>query len=312
MSRRIWAAQVSGTCGELAQGQYEGEYGLITAPIDRFATAAAELSKTGADELSWQVPKDFPKVAASLRIAREKAYIPVAGTLRVHSPLPRGKGFGSSTADIAASLAAASLAAGQALKPADIGLIAAAVEPSDGTMFKGVCHFDNRGGRLIRALPAPPPIAVGVLDWGGKVDTCRFHRGNLHADPGRQAAAFGAVIDGLLSGNPWDIGWGATQSALAHQAVLPKPGLEQLVKWVKSADGYGVCVAHSGTIAGILFPLDVCWSEIRHGCERLLPHVSWWGGVSLGGGGIRWAEIHNSMPIEDVSTAWQPWPTPDQ
>ena len=53
-------------------------------------------------------------------------------------------------------------------------------------------------------------------------------------------------------GSPQLLGEGATISAIASQRLLPKPGFDALLELVESAGLYGLNVAHSGSVVGLL------------------------------------------------------------
>lgn len=42
-----------------------------------------------------------------------------------------------------------------------------------------------------------------------------------------------------------------------NQEILFKPELEELIRISKEFNLYGICVAHSGTVAGLLMPVDL-------------------------------------------------------
>ena len=145
-----------GTCGELAQGMLDGVVCMVTCPIDLRSTATVQLSP---GDGVVQAPSDSPKaklaVQATLTVLGEAK---TDARLHLDSPLPRGKGMASSTADVSAAIAATASAAGRELAPEQIAEIALAIEPSDGVMFPGIVLFDHRKGRVSRVLGPPPPM----------------------------------------------------------------------------------------------------------------------------------------------------------
>jgi L-threonine kinase len=66
--------------------------------------------------------------------------------------------------------------------------------------------------------------------------------------------AVSLIETGLLRGNPLFIGKGATISAIANQEVSFNPYLDDVLAFSAEVGGYGVNVAHSGTVIGILLP----------------------------------------------------------
>ena len=256
-------ALAPGTCGELVQGMTGGDSFLVTCPINQFARATVTLRVSRRDPPTPTVTglERLPKTRQAARLALDEIagarnLAGLAAEVTLGNAIPAGKGMGSSSADIAAAVAAVGMAAGAPFAPEAIARIALAVEPTDGVMFPGVALFDHRGGRIARTLGPPPPMEVIVIDAGGTVDTLEFNRVDrtarwqLIAD--RTDAALELVRAGIARQDAELVGRGATISA---QAGHP-PGLAQ---WVARAAAFageegaaGINVAHSGTVVGIL------------------------------------------------------------
>ncbi len=230
------------------------DYFLVTCPVDFFARVRVELYQ----ELSEvTAPPDCAKTAAA--VAHTLAYLDrpdLGARVSVSNPIPRGKGMGSSSADLAAAIAATGLALGVALSPAEIGRIALQVEPTDGVMFPGIALFDHRNGNLIEELGRPMPLEVIALDFGGAVDTVEFNRVDRRpqwqAIQAQTAAALDLVREGLARGDARRLGQGASLSAAASQQVLFKPRLPDVVRFAETVNAVGVNVAHSGVVIGVL------------------------------------------------------------
>ncbi|MBX6378176.1 MAG: hypothetical protein IRY95_06455, partial [Clostridia bacterium] len=174
------------------------------------------------------------------------------------NPLPAGKGFGTSTADIAAALAAVSAWSGAPLTAEEVAALAARVEPTDGSMLEGLVCFDHRSGRLLERLPPLPPLEVLALDTGGRVDSVAFNRREdlAAAERAKEPAvreALQVLRQALRAGDPEGVGAAATLSAFAHQVILPKPALASVWRVGHREGAVGVAVAHSGTLIGLLF-----------------------------------------------------------
>jgi L-threonine kinase len=199
----------------------------------------------------------------------------------------------SSSADIAAACAAAARALHISLTPDDIKDIALSVEPTDGVFFPGVVALDHIRGGAVTNLGAPPPMRIAIWDFGGQVDTLLFNRRRdlvrlRREAQGDFAEAYALIKDGLSSGNSVLIGKGATISALANQKILPKDGLEKLILIAHRYGAVGVNVAHSGTVAGILFDgneldgFEPCREKIAEEC----PELRYLGAARLISGGM--------------------------
>jgi L-threonine kinase len=167
--------------------------------------------------------------------------------------------MGSSTADLSAACYAVAAALSRQLSPEAVAEIALSIEPSDGTFSPGIILIDHVAGRFLERIGESLPLGLLALDFGGAVDTMEFHRRsdlaglNAANEPAiRQALQL--VRDGFQRQDPGLIGAGATMSALANQRILPKPHLEAVIDYVLARGAYGVNVAHSGTVVGILLP----------------------------------------------------------
>ncbi len=147
----------------------------------------------------------------------------------LESPLPRGKGMASSTADVVAAIGAVAAALDARLSAREQADLALGIEPSDGIMIPGVALFDHRRGQIAESLGHPPHMRVLVLEFAGSVHTQAFNAVDRTAAIEPQAARFREAVDPIRAGvegcEPQLIGRGATLSAVAHQMVLPKPQL---------------------------------------------------------------------------------------
>jgi len=251
------SASLPGTCGELFQGTVDGVYCLVSCPIARFSRARVVLRQSG----GWRLPQQASKAIAALRALLAQAERQCdGGELALESDLPRSRGYGSSTADLGATLYAASAALGHPLSPARTVPLAVAIEPSDSTLVPGLALLDHRHGTVWQPLGAAPSLSLLVVDPGGEVDTLAFNavKRDEALRPLRRehAVAFTLLSQGLADGHLLSVGEAATLSARVHQAILHNPLLEQVCQLGRQLGAVGVCRAHSGTILGLLFDPD--------------------------------------------------------
>lgn len=241
------------TCGELVQGLYRGTPALVSCPINRYHTAQVQVRV----EPGWILPDSAPKTRKTFQIGLEKLrHPPRGGTLTLISPAPPQRGYGTSTADIAASLFALGQAAGRPFSPQEVAEMATSVEPSDSTMFTGLTLFDHRQGSFHQHWGCAPPLSVIVIDPGGGVDTLAFNRQDfqrrLNKLRNQHQQAFQLLQEGIAKQAGDAVGKAATLSALAHQEILFNPHLENVIELGKEVHALGVCRAHSGTLLGLL------------------------------------------------------------
>ncbi len=240
------AVAVPCTCGELFQGSLDGEPCLVSCPIDIYSVAQVLVCKTRTGSKVQRALSMLPLLTAwTERIA-------------VSTPLPVGRGYGTSTADIGAALYAAGQEADIDLGDAlSVSRIAVSVEPTDSTLLPELALFDHRRGRFHMTLGSAPPLRVLILDPGGSVDTETFNRqcwkNHLRTLAGEHRRAFDLLRRGIAGADPESIGAAATMSARLHQTILHNQLLEISLTLAHRTGAVGVCRAHSGTVIGLLF-----------------------------------------------------------
>ena len=258
-----------GSCGELAQGTIDGKNFLITCPIDVYSEVTV-----GKDE---HTPLGSKVLSA---IDKTIEYLQLKGRsfpVNVKSDLPIGKGMASSSADISATCQSIAISAGTLLSPDEIADLALSIEPTDGIFYPGIVLFDHINGCLRQYLGDAVPMYIAIFDVGGEVDTLHFNQRHdlkkLNKANERQVErAVKLISEGLATGDITLIGKGATISARANQQILYKPHLEKMIAIGHAWGAVGVNIAHSGTVVGVLFPVNKlqngppCIEEISKCC----------------------------------------------
>ena len=252
-----------GTCGELVQGAVDGQDFLVNCPIGLFALASV---RSDAPPGLWlRSGRNFGKVERAITLAAEEHGLDLHHELHITSPIPRGKGMASSTADISAALEAVCRSCDTALCPSGFARLLAAVEPSDCVHVPGIAHVNHLTGEVLDALPAPDGLRVIVADCGGEVSTLGFDRerarGVYRANEDRLAGALALLKRGLHRDNPADVADAATESARLSQSILHKPQFDALLARTREAGALGVNCAHSGTVLGVLYRADPALRE---------------------------------------------------
>jgi L-threonine kinase len=265
-------AAMPATCGELVQGSLDGTRCLVSCPIDRYSTCRIAL-KRGA---GWDAPCDIPKTLAAVQAAlRERRCPGWGGRLRFDARVPRGRGYGSSTADIGAALGALGQALGKPFSAEHVAKLAVSVEPTDSTIFPGLALFAHRDAAFHLGLGPAPPLAILVLDPGGQIDTLAFNRLD-HGDALRRLSsqhrvAFGLLQEGVTQGDWETVGEAATLSAIAHQSILHSALLGPALRLAQDIGALGLCRAHSGTLVGLL--LDPARVDVRSCTTYVAEHL---------------------------------------
>lgn len=282
---------VPGSCGELVQGTVNGTNFLVSCPVNWYSRVTVLLGSTLEDDYPVNRLKTYQAVR---RMLDQKGFSGYGVALDVVSSLPMGKGMASSTADLAAGCFA--VAAALKIKPdlGEIADIALEIEPSDATFFPGIVLFDHVRGMLYEELGDAFPLGVIALDFGGVVDTLEFNRrADLPSWHRSNESMVGQAIElvkaGIARKDPVLLGKGATLSALANQGILPKPRLEELIDFTSRHGAYGVNVAHSGTVVGVLVsPGRERDSSLVNSIIKYFPEVEAYYPLELVGGGPRY------------------------
>ncbi|HEX2208906.1 MAG TPA: hypothetical protein VHG93_14610, partial [Longimicrobium sp.] len=182
------------------------------------------------------------------------------GALRLESDVPLRWGCGSSTTDVLSTIRAVADAFGVVLPPAWIARISVAAETaSDSLMFgpERAVLFAQRRGSVLLDLggPLPPVRVLGVnTERGRGVETLALPPMPYTA---WEIEAFGPMV-GLLrrAVETQDLallGRVATASTVITQRHRPKRFMPGLLRIARRTGAAGVQVAHSGTVAGLLF-----------------------------------------------------------
>jgi uncharacterized protein involved in propanediol utilization len=265
--------------GELLQGMFLDEAGvshraLVTLPQPALGTRATfRPSYTHGGVLG---PPELIKVrrAAILTLGRLPGYRSPAkgGQIEITSTVPRGIGMGSSTSDVTATIRAVADSHGHPLTKEEVARLAVLAEcASDSVMIDDqVVLFAQREAAVLEVFGQQlPPILVLGCDTAPEqeVDTLRLPPAPYDVE---EIARFGvlraALRRAVATSDVALLGLVATASARINQRYLPKPQLELLIRTCRQHGGCGVQVAHSGTVAGLIF--DARAEQVTECIER--------------------------------------------
>ncbi|EHR8835343.1 L-threonine kinase [Shigella flexneri] len=256
-------AQCPASCGELIQGWILGSEKLVSCPVDWYSTVEVDYGSPRTDErpLSramvnkllnyWRYPPDLSK---EIRID-------------IYSTIPVAKGMASSTADIAATAVATAHHLGHPLDETTLAQLCVSLEPTDSTLFRQLTLFDHNTAETQIACHSQPQLDLLVLESPETLLTTDYHRlprlEKLLAHSAVLQQAWEKIQQACETDNPRRMGEAATLSAIASQHLLPKPGFDALLALVEECDLYGINVAHSGSVVGLMLDRE------RHDIEYL-------------------------------------------
>ena len=340
--------RVPGSAGEIAQGwryvwQTMQPY-LVTCPVARYTTVEIYDDIIGLNGVGRKAG-----IAMACMLTRfGQRTLPGGCGIRLRSELPRSKGMASSSADIAAVAAAVSLACGKEPDVEEIMHIATAIEPTDGVFWPGIVELNYRTGEIFDQFRGLPPVPLTVLDFGGSVDTVRFHIENdddeTYPSPDDMRSSLeyienfmhSAVLDESVAGAQLSRYLKLMDSpARPRNMTLPRPLMRKLremgcmdasgapragvdyravaVALAAAVDGLlhqprhliddflalldvvidigalGMTIAHSGTVVGLIWPMESTSGQRSAGVQRLLtayPQLSLLTDTHIVSGGI--------------------------
>lgn len=247
----------------------DGAVARVTLEPSRTGKFAPEAGRTGIHV----IPAHFRKCEIAARLTLDALEMKnTAATLEVTTFVPEGRGMGSSTTSVVASIRAVAHAVsayrGVRINPAphlQAELAVAAEHACDSLMFDctgTTVLFAHRLGKIVRTFNGPlPQMHILGFDTGsarGSVDTDRIQRARYSRD---QIAAFGcavAVVERAIAEQSVALAgrvatFSATMIETARQNPLKKPKFNELLRIKEGTGSAGIVVAHSGTVAGLIF-----------------------------------------------------------
>ncbi|SHK32016.1 GHMP family kinase ATP-binding protein [Tepidibacter formicigenes] len=258
-----------GSCGEFIQGMLEDSEYLVSYAVNMYSKAQVE-------EKSENIRKGPYKARKALQEVFKYFNLDVKDTknisLNVKSNIPIGKGMASSTADIGATINAALSFLGKELDSHKISKIAAKVEPTDSIFIENNCIFNPLKGEVLKELGYVDGIKVLVLEPNEKLNTQSIRRKQdyfLKKQDNKEKIkqAFKTLEEGFKNNDLKLIGKAATISSILNENIHKKDGLHEIIKITEEFGAYGVNIAHSGTVIGIILDKEMNHKKLE---EKLI------------------------------------------
>ena len=260
-------AQCPASCGELIQGWILGSEKLISCPVGLYSTVEVRAGKPADDE------RPLTRAMVNQLLALWEFPVEWSQQLRInlHSPIPVAKGMASSTADIAATAVATARYFDKTLTEQALAQLCVNLEPTDSTPFRQMTLFDHNQGHALTVGSEQPELDILVLESPLTLQTADYHRldrqAALLAGAPQLAQAWQKARQACETGCARLLGEAATLSAIASQQILPKPGFQRVLDIVGRFALYGVSIAHSGSVMGLM--LD----RTKHDVEAVMAEL---------------------------------------
>ncbi|PHM61464.1 GHMP kinase [Xenorhabdus ishibashii] len=259
-------ASCPASCGELLQGWLFGGEKLISCPINWFSCVAVSEG--------IPTPHERPRMRQMVNLLldywQEPPELTFGLRIEYQSTIPIAKGMASSTADIAATAQATARLLGKSLKSTELAQLCVKLEPTDSTIFRQLTLFDHLTAQTQIPFDWQPNIDILLLESPQIILTEEYHQQDHHAQWRDNTCLFQQAWWQFRTANQqhdnYRLGEACTLSAIASQSILSKPCFNQLRDLVEQTGIYGLNVAHSGSIVGLLF------NSHRHDVNYLL----WW------------------------------------
>ncbi len=267
--------------GELIQGMFEDSSGqlrrgLLSLPCPALTSIATFHPKAGPALTIAPTTCEKARRAGELALQLVSPRSP-GGHLQIATNIPIGQGLGSSTADVLSSIQAILRFFRARLSHEAIMQIAVAAETaSDSTLFtQQAVLFAQRDGEVIEAFrKSLPRISIVSVNCAPdtEISTLDFRPAEYRPEEIEAFRPLWSLLRvAINSGDLRALGRVATASAMINQRFLPKRDLDQIQAIADSCGAVGIQVAHSGTVAGILFdPEDHdCTSNMHLAVSRV-------------------------------------------
>ncbi|MEE3650991.1 MULTISPECIES: GHMP family kinase ATP-binding protein [unclassified Brenneria] len=245
-------ARCPASCGELLQGWILGGEKLISCPVDWFSEVSVTDGQPGVTERP-QMRRMLETVVAHFGLPPDTAY---GLHIDFTSTIPVAKGMASSTADIAATAQATARHLGATLDEAALAALCVQLEPTDSTLFRQLTLFDHQTAGTTISCDWQPTMDILLLESPQTLNTADYHRLDrrqaLLDNADALERAWRLFRAAAKTGDPVKLGEACTLSARASQHMLVKPAFIDLLDLVESSGIYGLNVAHSGSVVGLL------------------------------------------------------------
>lgn len=242
------------SCGEFVQGILDNEEYLSSYAIDMFSFATLDEKQENINLGPKKSRKAIEKVFERFNIPRKECK---NISLEINSNIPIGKGMASSTADIGATIKATLSMLNKDLSNEEISHIAAEVEPTDSILLYKNSIFNPIKGEVKKYLSTLEKGRVIILEPDEILETSRIRSNPNYLDIKLENKviinkSFKLLEKGLREKDLKLIGKACTLSSLANENIHKKPYLSEIIEISNKMGAYGVNIAHSGTVIGIL------------------------------------------------------------
>ena len=242
------------SCGEFVQGIIKDEEYLSSYAVNLYSKAIIEEKVNDINMGPKKSRKAIEKVFEEFNIPiKESKNI----SLRIESNIPTGKGMASSSADIGSTIVATLSLLNKSMSSEEISRIAASIEPTDSIFINKNSIFNPINGEVVKYLGNIKNSRVVILEPNKKLSTTKIRSKSNYKDLKIKnkdiiKESFNLLEQGIKTNNLELVGKASTMSSLANENLHKKYGLKEIIKISNQYGAYGVNIAHSGTVVGVI------------------------------------------------------------
>ncbi|MBC6004971.1 MAG: cobalamin biosynthesis protein [Paeniclostridium sordellii] len=247
------------SCGEFVQGIVKDKEYLSSYAIDRYSIVTLEERIEDVKKGPLKARKAIEEVFKYFNLPKkELKHI----SIDINSEIPISKGMASSTADIGATIKATLNLIGKNLDEYEISRLATKIEPTDSIYIKENTIFNPLDANVIKKLGVLDTGKVLILEPNETLSTKYIRKKENYNKLKKQNKyiieyAFKLLEEGIKKKDLNLIGQACNISSIANENIHKKKYLNEIMDISKEYGAYGVNIAHSGTVVGILLESDM-------------------------------------------------------
>ncbi|WFD09908.1 cobalamin biosynthesis protein [Tepidibacter hydrothermalis] len=258
-----------GSCGEFIQGMIKDKEYLVSYAVNMYSRADIYEKSNNVNRGHFKSRRALEKVFEHFGFSKNDTK---NISLRIKSNIPLGKGMASSTADIGATIKATLSFLNKDMTDEEISKIAATIEPTDSIYINDNCIFDPLKGEIFKKLGYIDGIKILTLEPDERLNTQHIRKRQDYfikkkANEEKLKYAFDILEKGFENKDLSLVGKAATISSILNENIHKKEGLSEIIKISEDYGAYGVNVAHSGTVVGIILDKDMDEAKLK---EKLI------------------------------------------
>lgn len=238
-----------GSFGEIIQGKFEEKDILCSCPINLYTKV--KIYETLEEK---NINRHYKSYKFMLNILTQWGYDSYFHDLAIdiRSQIPKGKGFASSTADLAAVYNCLISMFKREYNQKELIENCIKIEPTDSIIFEQLTLFDYKKGDFIERIGKCPQFNILVFEGNKVVNTVEFNKNAL--TPLSHIEDLVPVLKEAIRNKDINkIAYCSTESIVRNTKRLEYSILPIVLKIQKEIGAYGIIGAHSGDALGIIY-----------------------------------------------------------